>query len=130
MLAKPDVSEFLNNSGAPCARLVAEVIETPESQAIVADWKEKTRAAGIELEGDAFERGLLRQAAADFEPRIGSLPIPESVKKLLGEEFSLYTKSARGASIEVGSYPFVTACKTISLRRFPAGPMDWDRRAV
>ena len=30
------------------------------------------------------------------------------------------------SSLSVGTYDFVVACKTISLRRFPSGPMDWE----
>ena len=104
----------------------SEVTEVPESQAAVAAWKEKARAAGIDVQVDALERALLREAASDFEPRIGSLPIVESVKKLLGDEFRFYTKPSLNAPVEAGSYLFVTACKMISLRRFPAGPMDWE----
>lgn len=126
MLAKPEVSEFLKSSAAPCARLVAEVTETPESQAAVKALREQARAAGIEVEADAFERALLRSAAAEFEPRIASLPIHESVRKLLRDEYRFYTGPGRGTLVETGSYLFVTACKTISLRRFPAGPMDWE----
>lgn len=126
MLAKPEASEFLKSSAVPCARLVADVTETPESQARVKALKEQARAAGIEVEADAFERALLRSAAAEFEPRIASLPIYESVRKLLRDEYRFYTGPGRGTLLETGSYLFVTACKTISLRRFPAGPMDWE----
>jgi len=126
MLAKPEVSEFLKASAVDCARLVAEVTETSESQAAVTALKDQARGAGIEVEADAFERALLRSAAADFEPHIATLPIHESVRKLLRDEYRFYTGPARGTLLEAGSYLFVTACKTISLRRFPAGPMDWE----
>jgi hypothetical protein len=126
MLAKPEVSEFLTRSAAPCARLVSEVTENPESQAAVTALKDEARRAGIDVEGDAFERALLRSAAAEFEPRIAGLPIHESVRKLLADEYRFYTSPSRGTSLATGGYLFVTACKTISLRRFPAGPMDWE----
>jgi hypothetical protein len=126
MLAKPEVFEFLARSAAPCARLVSEVTENPESHLAVTSLKERARHAGIDVEGDALERALLQAAAADFEPRITSLPIHESVRKLLIDEYRFYTGPSRGTSLETGSYLFVTACKTISLRRFPAGPMDWE----
>ena len=126
MLAKPEVFEFLKKSAASCARLVADVTEDPESQEAVRALKDEARRAGIEVEGDAFERALLQCAAADFEPRIASLPIHESVQKLLADEYRFYTGPSRGTALETGSHLFVTACKTISLRRFPAGPMDWE----
>jgi hypothetical protein len=126
MLTDSQVFEFLKRSAAPCAQLVAAVTEAPESQLAVATLKDQARRAGVEVEGDIFERALLRCAAADFEPRIASLPIHESVRNLLRGEYRFYTGPSQGTPLETGSYLFVTGCKTISLRRFPAGPMDWE----
>lgn len=127
MPADSQVFEFLKKkSAAPCSQLVTEVTEVPESQVAVAALKDEARRVGIEVQGDVFERALLRSAATDFEPRIANLPVVESVKSLMREEYCFYTGAPRGASLEVGSHFFVTACKVISLRRFPAGPMDWE----
>jgi hypothetical protein len=126
MLAKPDVSEFLKSSAVPCARLVAEVTEASQSQAAVTALKDQARAAGIEVEADAFERALLRSAAADFEPRIASLPIHESVRKLLRDEYRFYTGPVRGTLLETGSYLFVTACKLFHCGGFR--PARWIGR--
>jgi hypothetical protein len=126
MVADSQVFEFLERSAAPCAQLVAEVTDASMSQVRVAALKDEARRAGIEVQGDAFERALLRFAAPDFEPRIANLPVDESVKRLLVEEYRFYTGPSRGTPLETGSHRFVTACKAISLRRFPAGPMDWE----
>src|SRR5271167_3193225 len=82
MLAKREVFEFRERSAGPFARLMAEVTEHPESQ-----------VAGIDVEGDTFERAILRSAAADFEPRIASLPMPNIVL----DHFHLKKNSLRGS---------------------------------
>jgi hypothetical protein len=116
----------LGISTADCARLVGAVTENPESQALIRALKEKLQAAGNGFAADAFERALLRAAATETAPRIANLPVPEPVKKLLREEFEFYCRPSRASPLEVGRSPFVIACKMISLRRFPAGPLDWE----
>src|SRR5260370_41277072 len=80
----------------------------------------------MQLEAGRFEQALLRYAALVTSPRIPGLPVHESVKNLLQSEFNYYANTAAGDSLEIGSYLFVTGCKVISLRRFVAGPMDWE----
>src|SRR6266849_6542876 len=126
MLTDSTIFKVLGKSPADCAQLVKDVTEDPESQAPAQALKEEARRAGIELEAGGFERALLQCAAVETSPRIAGLPVHESVKALLGNEFTYYTRTAGGDSLQIGSYVFVTGCKVISLRRFPAGPMDWE----
>src|SRR5579863_404813 len=114
---------LLGISAAECARIVAGVSERLESQAPVRALKERS---GRDFTGDAIERALLRAASTEMAPRIARLPVPEQVKALLQEEFQFYAHPSGANSLEIGGYPFVTACKVISLRRFPAGPLDWE----
>jgi hypothetical protein len=126
MLSESEVFKVLGKSPADCAQVVNGVTDDPESHAPALALKEEARRGGIELEAGEFERSLLRYAAIETSPRIDGLPVHQSVKVLLGNEFTYYTRTASGQSLEIGSYLFATGCKVISLRRFPAGPMDWE----
>ena len=125
MLTDSAVFDRLGKSPAECARMVAEITEIADTHAPARVWKQEWRWAGG-AEGDAFERALLRCAAAETAPQIENLPVYDTVKALLRDEFRFYTQPAAGSSFETGGYLFVTGCKVISLRRFPAGPMDWE----
>ncbi len=111
-----------------CVRLLASVDETPASRAPVIRWRERLRGAGTECEGDRFERVLLSHAAAEVRPRLADLPVYEPVKRLLAREFDSWTAPARASHppLDAAGYAFVAAAKTATLRRFPAGPMDWE----
>jgi hypothetical protein len=126
MLSESKIFKLLGKSSVDCVQLVKGVTEDPESLKPVAALKEEARRAGIELEAGGFERELLLCAALETSPLIAGLPVHESVKVLLGNEFNYYTKTAGGDLLQIGSYLFVTGCKVISLRRFSAGPMDWE----
>ncbi len=118
----------LGYSQLVCARLVQGVSEAPKSYVPIQRLKNQICRAGLDISGDAFERGLLACAARETAPQIESQPVYEPVKLLLREEFHFYTNSVKNveSSLTVGTNSFVIACKTISLRRFPSGPMDWE----
>jgi hypothetical protein len=126
MLTESQVFKVLGKSPAACVQLLTGVTEYPESHTPVMALKEEARRAGIEREAGGFERALLRCAAIETGPRIEGLPVTESVKALIRSEFQYHTRTAGGDPLEIGSYLFVTGCKVISLRRFSAGPMDWE----
>jgi hypothetical protein len=126
MLSESEIFKLLGKSPADCAQLVAGVTDDSESHAPALALKEEARRAGIEFEAGEFERALLRYAAVETSPGIAGLPVTESVKGLIRSEFQYYTRAAGGDPLEMGSYLFVTGCKVISLRRFAAGPMDWE----
>jgi hypothetical protein len=76
------------------------------------------------LEGDIVERLLLWHAARQAGLELPSLPVQSNVRARLEQELcQLHTTSG---SIAVGSYEFVRAAKIATLRRFPAGPMEWE----
>src|SRR5215472_8985645 len=122
------ILQRLGHSPASCARLLQDVGEASQSHLPIRRLKAEIGASGLELPGDSFERGLLEFAARESEPRIERLPVHERVKSLIREEFRFYTRPDQhpGTSLEIGTYLFVVACKTLSLRRFPSGPMDWE----
>jgi hypothetical protein len=79
-------------------------------------------AAG--LRGDELERLLVWHAARGAEPLVGSLPLEQSVLDLLKQD--LPQLHAERASLVAGSSHFNRAAKIATLRRFPAGPMEWE----
>ena len=120
----------LGKSRAECAAIVAGVGESPESRQRVRDLKERLRSTGVPCDADALERVLLHCAIEESSPRIGDLRVPPSVRELIRKEFAIFNlpPGSRGPSLAVDaeeSDPFVAACKICTLRRFPAGPIDW-----
>lgn len=76
------------------------------------------------VEGDEVERLLLWHAAQQAIRRLPSLPVDKAVRERLGQELrQIHTMKV---SMTVGSYHFNRAAKMATLRRFPAGPMEWE----
>ena len=123
-----DVFERLGYSPAQCAELLQDVRESPETLVPIQRLKEQVHRAGHRLQNDSFERALLAYAAHETFLRIDNLPVYEPVKSLIREEIQFYTSLANDAKnpMKIGSYLFGLACKIVSLRRFPSGPMDWE----
>lgn len=65
---------------------------------------------------------MIRLTAEDALPRMAALPIDPAVKKLLETDI----RALPGQSLTIGSYNFERAAKLATLRRFPAGPMEWE----
>jgi hypothetical protein len=120
----------LGKSPSDCAALVAAVVESPETQQPIRDLKETLRATRVPCEGDALERALLAHAIDQSLGKIEGLPVPPSVRELLRKQYQIYRQppnSARPslAVEEAENDSFIAACKICTLRRFPAGPLDW-----
>jgi len=80
------------------------------------------------LDGDEVERLLLWHAASQALPSLPSLPVDKSVRRLLDQDLrQLHTMKV---SMAVGSYHFERAAKMATLRRFPAGPMEWEPSGI
>jgi hypothetical protein len=130
MLADRDIFDLPGLSAEACARLVAAVADDPANQSQVTALKDEFQREGISWKADDFERALLRRAAAVNEPRVAALPVHESVKRRLIDEFHFYSQPPAKEVLFTGTHLFTTGCKMISLRRFPAGPMDWEISGV
>jgi len=116
----------LGKSTRDCAALVWSVTDQTASQTAILDLKRAMAGAGIDCDGDAFERVLLAHAMEEWEPRIDQLPVHDSVKPLIRREFQRFRDPrSSGPPLLVGTDPFVAAAKICTLRRFPCGPMDW-----
>jgi hypothetical protein len=83
---------------------------------------------GAGLEGDEVERLLLWYAARQALPRVPSLPVDKSVRGRLDQD--LRQLHAMNVSMAAGSYHFDRAAKMATLRRFPAGPMEWELSGI
>jgi hypothetical protein len=83
---------------------------------------------GAGLEGDEVERLLLWYATRQALPGVASLPVDESVRASLDQDLrQLHTMKV---SMVAGSYHFDRAAKMATLRRFPAGPMEWELSGI
>lgn len=120
----------LGISASRCAELVAGVSDTPETHKEVVELKKSLRAAGVECESDTLERALLAHAMERSADKIDALPVPLSVRELIRKQFRIFSQpvGSAGPSLAVDAEendPFIAACKICTLRRFPAGPLDW-----
>jgi hypothetical protein len=76
------------------------------------------------LDGDEVERLLLWHCARLSQPDVASLPVERSVRERLDQLMSqLHTMKV---PMTAGSQHFHRAAKLSTLRRFPAGPMEWE----
>ena len=80
------------------------------------------------LEGDEVEKLLLWHAARQALPRVPSLPVDQWVRGRLEQD--LRQLHAMKVSMAAGSYHFDRAAKMATLRRFPAGPMEWEMSGI
>ena len=86
--------------------------------------RELKAEAGLSGDGDAVERVLLRECIARALPKTAALPVEASVRTMLEKDLSQFVTSR--TSLEAGTYLFNRAAKMATLRRFPAGPMEWE----
>lgn len=93
-----------------------------EDEASIAPLKKLKADAG--LNGDELEKLLLWYATQQALNRIASVPIVASVRTRLEQDLLQLPTTA--VSLETGSYSFNRAAKMATLRRFPAGPMEWE----
>lgn len=80
------------------------------------------------LDGDKMERLLLWHAARQALLRVPSLPVENWVRTRLVQD--LRQLHAMSVSMAAGSYHFNRAAKIATLRRFPAGPMEWELSGI
>ncbi len=77
---------------------------------------------GASLEGDQIERILLWHAAQRALAQTPSLSITSSVRTRLEQDLP----QLHAISSSFDTYAFDRAAKIATLRRFPAGPMEWE----
>jgi hypothetical protein len=115
-------SEALNRHGIDAesqAWPLLRQVETESGAEAVTALKKATA-----LEGDAIERLLLWHAARQAASQLAALPIENRVRDQLDQD--LRQLHAMSGSVASDSYTFVRAAKMATLRRFSAGPMEWE----
>lgn len=106
--------------------MVQQLREDSKTQAPLIQLKKAAAEHFQDHPDGEFERLVLCYAIENSVGRVDSLPVATSVKELFHKEFNYYQKPQSGKSqLTLGTYRFVTACKIVTLRRFPAGPLDW-----
>jgi hypothetical protein len=76
----------------------------------------------------ALSRYLLLRSAETALPLIAALPVSDAVKSLIYREFEFFATPGRGFEtlFDLTNYSFSAMAKIATLRRFPAGQLDWE----
>jgi hypothetical protein len=117
-----EVSEALNRIGVNAAGEAWRLLQGVQTAAGIEPVASLKKSAG--LEGDAVERLLIWHAARQAAVQLPLLPIENNVRAQLDQD--LPQLHATGTSVAAGSYHFDRAAKMATLRRFSAGPMEWE----
>jgi hypothetical protein len=116
--------EKLGKTPADCIRAAHAVTYATPNQPEIAQWKSALLDAGCDTQNDWLERVVVFHAAQDALPRIDELRVHPAVKTLLRKEFKSFASLTKQPVLE-GTDAFITAIYIATLRRFPAGPIDW-----
>ena len=75
-----------------------------------------------------LSRYLLLRSAESALPLVGALPVSDAVKSLIYREFEFFATPGRGFEplFDPTKYSFSAMAKIATLRRFPAGQLDWE----
>jgi hypothetical protein len=76
----------------------------------------------------ALSRYLLLRSAESALPLIAALAVSDAVKSLIYREFEFFATPGRGFEtlFDLSNYSFSAMAKIATLRRFPAGQLDWE----
>ena len=117
-----EASEALHRIGVDAASEACGLLQRVNYAAGIEPVVSLKKAAG--LDGDAVERLLLWHAARQAAVQLPVFPVENNVRAQLDEDLSQL--HATNASVAAGSYHFDRAAKFATLRRFSAGPMEWE----
>lgn len=113
------------NEGRVCA-VLASVTEHGDSMSALSRLKAD---AGVAAEDDAVERLMLSLGASQALPKVASMAIYERSRQLLENDLRSFEADAPRTPMMRHS-DFVRAAKIVTLRRFPAGPMEWELSGI
>ena len=116
--------EKLGKTPLDCVRAAQAITYATPNQSEIQQWKRDLLEAGCDTQNDWLERVIVSYAALDSLPRIDDLRVHPAVKMLIRKECKSFASPAR-QPIVVGTDAFITAIYIATLRRFPAGPIDW-----
>lgn len=109
-------------------RAVHEVTQAPSTQAAAARLVERVEFPELDAGRAIVERCLLIETALRSLPALPQVPVSDAVKLLICDEVASWSRldGDRARAFAAGTSRFEAACKTASLRRFPAGEFDWE----
>jgi hypothetical protein len=76
----------------------------------------------------ALSRYLLLRSAESALPLVAALPVDDAIKSMIYREFEFFATPGRGfeTSFDLTNHSFTAMAKIATLRRFPAGQLDWE----
>jgi hypothetical protein len=115
-----------------CAALLASVDERAETRAPVVALRQMVRDDGVTGRSDDLERALIALAAEAARARLAELRLYDPVRALLAKDLDRLAAPPRApqSTLDAESYAFAAAAKVATLRRFPAGPLDWEMHGL
>ncbi|HZU24319.1 MAG TPA: hypothetical protein VFA04_02285 [Bryobacteraceae bacterium] len=108
------------DDGKLCS-ILSQITEHDDSMAVLSRLKSE---AGVPAGDDSVERLMLAISAAESLPRISSLALHAGSRKLLENDLRAFLSDSSRTRMRYSD--FVRAAKIATLRRFPAGPMEWE----
>src|SRR5262249_33552839 len=87
--------------------------------------KQSLAQARLPVADRALERVLIVSAAAPATARADGLPVDESVKQLILQNFDLYAAARVTEPFDLSRGSFEAMGRIATLSRFPAGQLDW-----
>jgi len=111
-----------------CAAMIQGITEAASSKESVRVLKSSVGRYGINDQDKTLERFLVLKAAVRSLDELDTMRVSAAVKQLFCEEFMLFAQpdEATKARLCIEHDGFTARCKFASLRRFPAGAMDWE----
>jgi hypothetical protein len=88
--------------------------------------------AGFTPESASLERFLLLRCCLHVLDEVERLPVSPRVRGLVYDAFEQFASPPERlvSDFALGGYPFVAMCKIASLRRMPAGQLEWERSGI
>lgn len=119
-------------SATDCAAMLSRVSDATETVAPVVALKQRLADDGVTTGACEVERALLVRAASIARRHIEDLPVAGDVKSLMYAEFDhlVAVPPALLPQLAVGHSTFVALCKLVTLRRFVAGQLHWERSGI
>ena len=124
-----EAAKAIEHGGWTSADCAAKVAMVDDHGAGVEPIRAFKNSLSYQFENDSFKRVLLLHTADENRQRVGLLPVHPKVRQLLLDDFQGFAKKKdNGPSL--GTPMFETCSKLATLRRFPAGAMDWEISGV
>ncbi|MBZ5718743.1 MAG: hypothetical protein LAO03_00030 [Acidobacteriia bacterium] len=124
------ISEKLVLSSVPSIKSTSIVHSLAHSRDRRAELAKLAGEVGLqeEIANSNLQRVLLLRAALVSLEKLDHLPVEQSVKRLICEEFQFFAKPAAGEMVlfDPQKYSFLALCKIAVLQRFPAGQFHWE----